>query len=261
MTATIERGQATAPVPDTGGAKPRTPTPAPHRPTNRRTLGFLGTSIGKKAVMAVTGAVLVLYLIAHMIGNLKIFLGAEEFNAYAHWLRHVGEPAVPGRTVLTLVEIVLVVCVAAHMWSAVSLARRAAKARPVKYVAKRKSLADGYAARTMRVGGIIIVLFVIWHLLDLTFATVNPAGADGMPYQRMVDGFAPGRWPVTLFYVIAMVMVGLHLRHGLWSAFQTLGLANGRRYRALKAAAAALSAVLVLGFVSVPVSVLIGVIE
>ncbi|MCG5216732.1 succinate dehydrogenase cytochrome b subunit [Streptosporangium sp. KLBMP 9127] len=211
--------------------------------------------------MAVTGAVLVLYLVAHVVGNLKIFYGAEAFNDYAHWLRHVGEPAVPARTVLTLVEVVLAVSVILHMWSAVTLTRRASKARPVKYAARRKTQASGYAVHTMRYGGVVILLFIIWHLLDLTFATVNPAGPAGLPYDRLVQGFAPERWPVTLFYVVALVMLGLHLRHGVWSAFQTLGLANGRSYRPLKIVAVGLSLVLVLGFLSVPVAIAIGVIK
>jgi succinate dehydrogenase / fumarate reductase cytochrome b subunit len=255
VTATIERGSATAPVRSDAGAKPA------KSPRTRKPAGFLRSSNGKKAVMAVTGAVMVLYLVAHVLGNLKIFLGAKAFDDYASWLRHVGEPAVPGRTVLTLVEVVLTAAVVLHMWAAVSLTRRAARARPVKYAARRRSRADGYAARTMRYGGVIILLFLVWHLLDLTFGAVNPAGGDATPYARVVQGFAPERWWVTSFSVVALVMVGLHLRHGLWSAFQTLGLADGRRYRALKIFATALSAALVVGFLSVPVSVMIGVVK
>ncbi|WP_184718715.1 succinate dehydrogenase cytochrome b subunit [Streptosporangium saharense] len=252
MTATIERGAATAPVKPSGSAK--TPTP-------RRSGGFLGSSNGKKAVMAVTGAILVLFLLGHMAGNLKSFFGAEAFNTYAEFLRTMGEPLVPRRVLLTLVEVVLTASVVLHMWSAVSLARRARKARPVKYAAKRKSQAGGYATHIMRWGGLTILLFVVWHLLDLTFGVVNPAGWDGTPYEKLVEGFAPSRWWVTAFYVLAVVMVGLHLRHGLWSAFQTLGLAGSRSYRPLKAVAAVVSAVLVLGFLVVPVAVMIGVIK
>ncbi|MDP9865129.1 MULTISPECIES: succinate dehydrogenase cytochrome b subunit [Streptosporangium] len=254
MTATIERGSATARVnpPAEAAAK----NAKPDRPG-----GLLGTSNGKKAVMAVTGAILVLFLIGHMAGNLKSFFGAESFNAYAEFLRTMGEPIVPRRVLLTVVEVVLAVAVGLHMWSAISLARRASKARPVKYAAKRKSQAGGYAVHTMRYGGVVIVLFVIWHLLDLTFGTVNPAGWDGTPYEKLVQGFDPSRWWVTIFYVLAVVMVGLHLRHGLWSAFQTLGLASGRSYRPLKGVAAAISAVLVLGFLAVPIAVMAGVVK
>ncbi|MEZ0073504.1 succinate dehydrogenase cytochrome b subunit [Planotetraspora sp. GP83] len=243
MTATVNRGMATAPA-------------LPH---DAHRGGFYASSNGKKAVMAVTGAVLVLFLVGHMLGNLKIFLGAGSFNHYAEWLRTVGSPALPNRTLLTIAEIVLAVAVVLHMWSAVSLARRAAKARPVKYAAKRKSQAGGYATHTMRYGGVIILLFVIWHLLDLTFGVVNPKGGDATPYDRVVAGFEPSRWWVTVFYLVAMVMAGLHLRHGLWSALQTLGLAH--RYAALKAGSAVIATVLVLGFVAVPIAVMIGAVK
>ncbi|MEW9529167.1 succinate dehydrogenase cytochrome b subunit [Microbispora sp. NPDC049125] len=267
MTATVDhsvdRGVATAPVPADRHAPARRAsrapaTPRPDRP-RRGVRALLASSAGKKAVMAVTGAVLVLFLVGHMLGNLKVFLGADSFNHYAEWLRTVGSPALPDRTLLTIAEIGLVVAVALHMWAAVSLARRAAKARPVKYAARRKSQANGYATRTMRYGGVIIVLFVVWHLLDMTFGVVNPRGGDATPYARMVADFQPSRWWVTAFYLVAMVVVGLHLRHGLWSAFQTLGVA--RRYRALQAGAAVVSAVLVLGFVAAPVAVMIGVVK
>ncbi|MFC7385950.1 succinate dehydrogenase cytochrome b subunit [Sphaerisporangium rhizosphaerae] len=258
MTSTIDRGAATAVV------TPRTSPPrSSKRPGARhgRRHGFLRSSNGKKAVMAVSGAVLVLFLIGHMIGNAKLFLGRDTFNSYAEWLRTVGEPALPARTVLTLTEIVLAAAVVLHMWAAVSLARRAAKARPVKYAAKRKSQAGGYVVRTMRYGGVIIVLFVVWHLLDLTFGVVNPKGFAATPYDRVIAGFDPSRWWVTAFYVVALIMIGLHLRHGLWSAFQTLGLAGGRSRHLLNAGAAVLAAVLVLGFLAVPIAVTIGAVK
>jgi succinate dehydrogenase / fumarate reductase, cytochrome b subunit len=216
------------------------------------------STVGKKAVMAVTGGILVLYLIAHMIGNLKIFLGAEEFDHYAHWLRTMGEPAVPQRTVLTLIEIVLGVSVVLHMWSAVSLARRASAARPVKYRSKKKSHAQGYATRTMRYGGVIIAVYVVWHLLDLTFFALNPKGADATPYERMVADFDPSRWYITVWYVVAVLLVGLHLNHGIWSAFQTLGLRSPRSDNALRTLAGTVAALVTLGFVAVPVSITFG---
>ncbi|WUI04472.1 succinate dehydrogenase cytochrome b subunit [Spirillospora sp. NBC_00431] len=208
--------------------------------------------------MAVTGGVLVAYLIAHMVGNLKIFFGAEDFNHYAHWLRTLGEPAVPRRTVLTLIEVVLGVSVVLHMWSAVSLTRRAAAARPVKYRSKKKSHAQGYAARTMRYGGVIIAVYVVWHLLDLTFFVVNPKGSDATPYERVVADFDPSRWYITVWYVLAVVLVGLHLHHGVWSAFQTLGLRTPRRERALRGLSASVAGLVTLGFVSVPLSITFG---
>ncbi len=205
--------------------------------------------------MAVTGTVLVLYLVAHMAGNLKIFLGAATFDHYADWLRTIGEPAIPHRWLLTGVEIVLGASVLLHMWSAISLARTAIRARPVKYAAKRKSHANGYAVYTMRYGGIVIALFIVWHLLDLTVGAVNPGGAGATPYAKVVADFQPAHWYITLFYLAAVLLVGLHLRHGIRSAFQTLGLGNGHRYDLL---AAAVSVLLVAGFLAVPISVTVG---
>jgi succinate dehydrogenase / fumarate reductase cytochrome b subunit len=216
------------------------------------------STVGKKAVMAVTGGILVLYLVVHMIGNLKIFLGAEEFNHYAHWLRTIGEPAVPRRTVLTLIELVLGASVVLHMWSAVSLARRASAARPVKYRSRKKSHAQGYAARTMRYGGVIIAVYVVWHLLDLTFLALNPKGADATPYERLVADFDPSRWYITVWYVVAVLLVGLHLNHGIWSAFQTLGMRGPRSHNALRGLSATVAGLVTLGFVAVPVSITFG---
>jgi succinate dehydrogenase / fumarate reductase cytochrome b subunit len=211
--------------------------------------------------MAVTGAVLVLFLLGHMAGNLKIFLGRDDFNHYAHWLRTIGEPALPYRVFLSALEVVLVVAVGLHLWAAVSLARRAARARPVKYAARRRSQAQGYATYTMRYGGVLIALFVIWHLLDLTFGVVNPSGGSATPYDKVVSDFDASRWYITLFYLLAVVMVGLHLRHGLWSAFQTLGLAGRRRDPSLRFLATAVSGLLVAGFVAVPLGVSVGLVS
>ncbi|TKJ21550.1 succinate dehydrogenase [Blastococcus sp. CCUG 61487] len=207
--------------------------------------------------MAVSGIILVLYLIAHMIGNLKAFSGAEEFNHYSEWLRTIGNPALPGATTLWIIRIVLLVSVLAHMWAAVSLWRQAKRARPQGYV-KKKAVAQTYAARTMRWGGVIIAAFVVWHLLDLTFGTVNSEG-DGAPYDRLVASFSN---PVsTAFYAVAVILVGMHLRHGIWSATQTLGQSNRRRELTVNYTATAIATVLTLGFLLVPFSVLFGLID
>src|SRR3954466_7210179 len=145
-------------------------------------------SVFKKVVMAVSGIILLLFLIAHMIGNLHVFQGAASFNHYSHWLRDVGEPALPPRTLLTAIEIVLVISVVAHMWAAISLWRQAKRARPQAYVTK-KSVAQTYASRTMRWGGVIIGLFIVYRLLDLTWGVANPDGTDSTPYDRLVASF------------------------------------------------------------------------
>ena len=205
--------------------------------------------------MAVTGAVLVLYLVAHMLGNLKIFFGEQALNTYAAWLREVGEPALPGEGLLWIVRVALLVSVVAHIVSATILARRARAARPVKY-AHRRPVSTSYASRTMRWGGVIILLFVIYHILDLTTGTLNPNGQPGQVYDNVVADFS--RWYVTLAYTVAMVAVGLHIRHGVWSALQTLGRSSGPNQNRYKAFALVFAVVLTAGFLAVPFAVQFG---
>jgi succinate dehydrogenase / fumarate reductase, cytochrome b subunit len=215
-------------------------------------------SVAKKAVMAVTGIIMILYLIAHMIGNLHAYQGAEAYNHYATWLRTFGEPAVPRRTILTIIEIVLTVSVLAHMWAAFSLWRQARLARPQRYAVK-KSIAQSYASRTMRWGGVIVLAFIIYHILDLTAGTINPAGGDTEPYARLIADFS-NPW-ITIWYVIALVLLGFHLRHGVWSATQTLGQSNKRREKTVNAFAIAFSVVLIAGYLIVPFSVVFGLVD
>jgi succinate dehydrogenase / fumarate reductase, cytochrome b subunit len=213
------------------------------------------SSVQLKFVMAVTGAVLILYLVAHMIGNLKIFLGEESLNTYAEWLRVVGEPALPAQGLLWLVRIVLLVSVVAHIVAATVLARRARRARPVKY-AHRRPVSTSYASRTMRWGGVIIGLFVIYHILDLTTGTLNPLGVRGEVYDNVVADFS--RWYITLVYTLAVVAVGFHVRHGVWSALQTLGRSSGPNQARYKAIALVFAVVLTAGFLAVPFAVQFG---
>jgi succinate dehydrogenase / fumarate reductase cytochrome b subunit len=219
------------------------------------------TSMQLKFVMAATGTVMLLYLVAHMLGNLKIFFGAANgvpaIDTYAAWLREVGEPAVPHETVLWLVRVVLAVSLVAHYASAVILSHRAHRARPVRY-AHRQPVKGSYAARTMRWGGVIIALFVVYHLLDLTTGTLNPHGVHGEVHANVVADFAPERWYVTLFYTLAVVAVGFHVRHGVWSALQTFGRSSAATQKTLQGVALGVALVLVVGFLSVPFAVLTG---
>ncbi|WP_245645176.1 succinate dehydrogenase cytochrome b subunit [Pseudonocardia acaciae] len=214
-------------------------------------------SVVLKFVMAVSGAAMLLFLLGHMLGNLKIFLGAEALNAYGAWLRTLLEPAVPYEGTLWLLRLGLVAAVLAHIWSAVLLTLRARRARPVRYAVRNK-VPGSYAARTMRWGGVIIALFVVYHLLDLTTGTLNPHGQHLQVYQNLEADFAPGRWYVTVFYVLAVVAVGFHVRHGLWSALQTLGWSNAARQRSLKRVSTGFAAVLTAGFLVVPLAVTFG---
>jgi succinate dehydrogenase / fumarate reductase cytochrome b subunit len=218
------------------------------------------SSVALKMLMAGSGILLVLFLFAHMAGNLKIFVGATAFDHYAHWLRDIGSPLLPHTGYLWLQRTVLTVAVLAHVVAATILARRARAARPVRY-AHRAKVQGSYAARTMRWGGVIILLFVVFHVLDLTTGTVNPVGDAEHPYSNVVADFAPARWYVTLFYALAVVAVGLHLRHGIFSAARTLGQQSARGERRARATALILSSVLVVGYLAVPAAVLLGLVQ
>jgi succinate dehydrogenase / fumarate reductase cytochrome b subunit len=217
-------------------------------------------SVGWKILMAVTGILLVLFLFAHMAGNLKIFFGGETFDHYAHWLRSIGTPLLPESWYLWIQRTALTAAVIGHIVAAVVLAVRARKARPVRY-AHRPKVQGSYAARTMRWGGVIVLLFIVFHILDLTTGTLNPVGDPEHPYANVVADFAPGRWYVTLFYTLAIVAVGFHLRHGIFSAVRTLGQQTARGERIARLSALVLSLILVVGYLSVPFAVLTGLVD
>jgi succinate dehydrogenase / fumarate reductase, cytochrome b subunit len=224
------------------------------------TLPLLRSSIGKKAIMAVTGLIGYGFVILHMIGNLKVFTGREHFDEYAEFLRVVGAPVLPERTLLWVLRIVLLAAVVLHVWMAVSLTRQDAASRPVRYRSQKKVQAS-FASLTLRWGGIAIFLFLIYHLLHFTFgvAAIHPTFVRGAAYDNLVAGFLN---PLNVaFYLLAVAALGMHLYHGVWSMFQTLGL-NGSRTNGLWRGLAAVSGVgLFLGFAVVPVAVLAGIVR
>src|SRR6201997_4556505 len=233
---------------------------------NRRPMAFAtnrlamlwDTAIGKKVVMAVTGLVLVGFVIAHMLGNLKIFLSAETIDSYAVFLRTMGEPLFPYSLLLWAVRLVLLVCVTLHITAAVQLTRMNWAARPQGYDTKQ-SIATSYAARTMRWSGVILALFIVYHLLHLTAGAVgfHPGEFHHLSvYHNVVAGFSV--WYVSLFYIVAMACLCLHLSHGIWSMLQTLGWNNARTTWALQALSRGVALVVFVGFISVPVAVLAG---
>jgi succinate dehydrogenase / fumarate reductase, cytochrome b subunit len=211
--------------------------------------------------MALTGLVFIGYVVAHMLGNLKVFAGQESFDAYAHHLRVFGEPILPENGLLWIVRVVLLVSLLVHAASAFRLWARAHGARSTKYV-KRRAVAATLSSRTMRWGGVALLLFVIFHILHLTTRTITPGGDSDSPYQRMVNGFSPEQWYVAAFYLLAVAALGMHLRHGVWSASQTLGLTNSPAARRnANAAAWTVALVVAVGFAIVPLSVLAGIVE
>src|SRR6266403_1769075 len=207
------------------------------------------TMVGKKVVMAATGVVLVGFVIAHMLGNLKIFLGAEAIDAYAAFLRTMGEPLFPYSVLLWVVRIVLLACVALHITAAVQLTRMNWAARPLAYDTK-DSIATTYAARTMRWSAVILILFVLYHLLHLTGGVVGFQPGqfrDLSVYHNVVAGFSV--WYVSLFYIIAMVCLCLHLDHGIWSLLQTLGWNNARTTSTFRTLSRGVALAVFVGFI------------
>ena len=216
-------------------------------------------SVFKKVVMAVSGIIMLLFLIAHMVGNLHVFQGAESFNDYsrvAAHLRRAGPAAAhaaDGHRDRA----------ARRRWSRTCGRRSRCGARPSaparrRYVTK-KSVVQSYASRTMRWGGVIIALFIVYHLLDLTFGAVNPDGTDADALRPLVASFQN---PVaTTVYVVALILLGMHLRHGIWSATQTLGQSNRRRERTVNAFAIAFATLLIAGYLVVPAAVVFGLVD
>jgi succinate dehydrogenase / fumarate reductase, cytochrome b subunit len=217
-----------------------------------------GTMVGKKVVMAVTGLVLVGFVIAHMLGNLKIFLGAETIDAYAGFLRTMGEPLFPNSLLLWAVRIILLACVTLHITAAIQVTRMNWSARPHGYDTKQ-SIATTYAARTMLWSGVILALFIVYHLLHLTAGLVSfqPGQFHHLAvYHNVVAAFSV--WYVSVTYIVAMAALCLHLDHGIWSMLQTLGWNNARTSSALQVLSRGVALVVFGGFISVPVAVLAG---
>jgi succinate dehydrogenase / fumarate reductase cytochrome b subunit len=224
------------------------------------------SAVGKKAVMAVTGIILFGFVLGHMIGNLKLYepgtyqgalcqedpylrplcasaraagaAGVPYIDAYGAFLRQVGVPAL---------------AVLLHIWAAWQVTRLSQVARPHEY-ASRPKRHTSYASRTMRWGGIIILLFVIYHLLDFTAGKLNPGFVKGDVYRNVVASFS--LWYVALFYIVAQVALGFHLYHGLWSLFQSLGWTSPRFNQWRSTFAHAFAWIITIGNVSFPLAVL-----
>jgi len=221
-------------------------------------VNFYRSAIGKKAVMAATGIVLFGFVFVHMLGNLKLYLGPEHINAYGEWLREIGAPAVPREGLLWIARIVLLACVGLHIHAATVLTLDNWAARPIDNN-RRDYAAASYASRTMRWGGVLVLLFVIYHLLDLTWGKLNPSFIQGDVYHNIVASF--GQWWIALFYVVANIALGFHLYHGLWSLFQSLGW-NSQKFNPWRREfATAFAVIITLGNISFPIAVLLGIVK
>jgi succinate dehydrogenase / fumarate reductase, cytochrome b subunit len=234
-------------------------------PTSRRGVvmarefSLWGSTVGKKIAMAVSGIILLGFVVGHMVGNLKVYQGREWLYMYAQGLRQFGLPFFSDGQLLWAVRIVLLAALLIHIIAAFLLVRRSRAARAVGYTKYDNDLAFSYASRTMLWGGVIILLFVVYHLLHLTFGTAHPDFNHADPYHNFVIGFQSV--PVSLAYIAAMIPLGLHMYHGFWSMLQSLGANNPSYARFRRPVAAFLAIIVVVGNISFPVAVLTGILS
>jgi len=223
----------------------------------RSVFSLYRSSVGKKIVMAVSGIILFLWVVAHMLGNLKVFFGQEAFDHYAHGLKTFGEPFLLEGQFLLISRFVMGGIILLHMVSAlmVYLQSRAARRQGYKV---QDDLTFAYASRTMRWGGLIVLFYILYHLGHFTVGCVHPDFVEGAAYRNLVIGFQV--WWVSIFYLVSMMAFGLHLYHGLWSACQTMNFNNPMIRDLRRPAALIVTLIIVLGFVSVPISVLAGIV-
>jgi len=210
---------------------------------------FWASSVGKKIVMGATGLVLVAYLLLHMAGNLQVFLGRDVFNRYAELL-HTSEE------LLWVARVVLLVCLALHVAAAYQLTIRARAARPAGY-AMKETRAATLASRLMRIGGVTILVFIPLHILNFTTGGWHPDYAHGDVYGNVIYAFAEWPW-LSVFYIVVMVFVGLHLYHGVWAMFRTLGVAKPSPSPLERRFAKVLAWIVAGGFIAVPAAIVLG---
>jgi succinate dehydrogenase / fumarate reductase, cytochrome b subunit len=221
-------------------------------------LDLYSTAVGKKYVMAITGIALMGYVLAHMIGNLKMYLGAEQINHYGEFLRELLVPLAPRTIVLWLLRLGLIGAAVLHIHAAYGLTQLNHHARAVKYQSARDYQVANFASRTMRWTGIIVLLFVLWHLADLTWGWANPDFVRGDAYGNLDASLS--RLPVAVLYVVGNIALGVHLYHGAWSLFQSMGW-NRPRFNAWRRGfAIGFATLIVVGNVSFPIAVQAGIV-
>jgi succinate dehydrogenase / fumarate reductase, cytochrome b subunit len=216
-------------------------------------LRFYRSAVGKKWVMAVTGVILMGFIVAHLIGNLKFYLSKEEINLYGEALRDMPGHLLPRTFLLWTIRSVLIVAFALHLHSAYSLTVINKKARPQGYQSKRDYVAADFASRTMRWTGIIVLLYLVFHLMDLTWGNANAQFVRGDPYNNLV--YSLQRPVVAAVYIVANIALAFHLYHGAWSMFQSMGINNPRINKSRRTFATAFAGLILAGNLSFPILV------
>ena len=230
-------------------------------------LDLYSTAVGKKYAMAISGLIGVGYVVVHMIGNLKAYLGVVthdgervyDIDVYGEWLRELLVPALPRTFTLWLLRLVLIAAVVVHLHAAYTLTLINRRARPQRYQSPRAYIAANFASRTMRWSGVIVLLFLFWHLADFTWGWFNPDFVRGAVYHNVDASLS--RLPVAILYVVANIALGIHLFHGFWSMFQSIGWNSPRFNQWRRAAAVGIATIIVVGNVSFPIAVQAGILE
>ena len=215
------------------------------------------TTVFVKQLMAISGIVFVLFLLFHSYGNLKMFLGQDAYDHYAHWLKEEAfVPIFPHGGFIWVFRGAMVLMLVIHIWAAAVTWKRSRRARRSAYVVKR-SAADAYAARTMRMTGVLLFFLIVFHILHFTTGTVRTGfAADSTPYERMVATFHSPLMVVV--YLIFVGLAALHVSHGFWSAFQSLGWVRGGTRKFMEIVSGLVGALIFLMFALPPLAIVAG---
>ena len=245
--------------------RPGAQEPESQRPTRRNLpwpIRFLDTTVGMKWAMALSGVMLIGFIVFHMIGNWKMFLGAEAINHYGEFLRELLYPILPRTVFLWIMRLGLIGAFLVHILAAYRLVVINKRARPVHYEFKRQFVAVNYANRTMAVSGTIVLFYLLFHLADLTWGVGGAAGNGwqrGMPYENFVASMS--RPPVAIFYIVANLLLAVHLYHGAWSMFQSLGLNSPKYNVARRYFAIGLAVLIGVGNTIMPLAAMTGIVS
>ncbi|MFN8050439.1 MAG: succinate dehydrogenase cytochrome b subunit [Acidimicrobiales bacterium] len=251
--------------------RPGADAPVINPPSTRKApwpVEFYRSAVGKKWVMAVSGIMMLGFVIAHLVGNLKLYLGLETegpdigryaIDVYGESLRHLLYPIMPYNVVLWVLRIGLIVALVAHVHAAATLTIMNRKARPTTYQSPRDYVAVNFASRSMRYTGVILLAYLVFHILDLTIGSANPSFVEGAVHHNMIASMQ--RWPVAIAYIVANIAIAVHLYHGTWSMFQSLGLNNPRYNAFRKAFATGITAIVGIGNVLFPILIVTRVVK
>jgi succinate dehydrogenase / fumarate reductase cytochrome b subunit len=242
--------------------RPGVPVEPIRRPPRRNVpwpVSFYRSTVGKKWIMALTGAALMAFVLVHLIGNIKLYLSKEEMNLYGEALRDMPGHLLPRTWLLWIVRGGLIAAFVLHIDSAARLTIANRRARPERYRSKRDYVAANFASRTMRWTGVIVLLYLLFHLADLTWGSANSDFVRGDPYNNLV--YSLQRPAVALIYVLANIALAIHLSHGAWSMFQSLGLNNPKYNNAKRWFAKGFAGVILVGNLSFPIAVQLDIVE